>query len=159
MNEKAVKTFASPLGTLTLVASEVGLCEIRYGTSKPREGSSTAQAHLKTATSQLAEYFTKKRKDFDVPLDLAWASPFQRKVLTRLKRTRSGQTFSYQQLAGLVGAPNAARAVGSAMARNCLPIVIPCHRVLPASGKLGKYTSGPSKKQQLLALEGAKPTL
>jgi methylated-DNA-[protein]-cysteine S-methyltransferase len=81
-------------------------------------------------------------------------SEFERSVLRQLYRTRSGQTLTYGALARAVGRPGAARAVGGAMARNPLPIVVPCHRVVPAAGGLGSYTGGVERKRWLLALEG-----
>jgi methylated-DNA-[protein]-cysteine S-methyltransferase len=79
---------------------------------------------------------------------------FDRLVLARLTKVRPGRTVSYGELAALVGSPGAARAVGGAMRRNPLPILVPCHRVLPQSGKLGNYTGGVKKKAWLLAREG-----
>jgi methylated-DNA-[protein]-cysteine S-methyltransferase len=90
-----------------------------------------------------------------VPIDLALVpSEFDRSVLRRLYGLRTGQTVFYAELAAMVGRPGAARAVGGAMRRNPIPIVVPCHRVLPRTGGLGSYTGGVDKKAWLLAREG-----
>ena len=93
----------------------------------------------------------------DIPVALGEATPFQRKVLEQCRRIRYGQTITYGQLAAKAGYPQAARAVGSVMARNRVPLVIPCHRVIGASGTLRGYSGcgGTAMKRRLLELEGA----
>jgi methylated-DNA-[protein]-cysteine S-methyltransferase len=98
------------------------------------------------------------KDDFrDVPLDLSHLTDFQRRVVEQCRRIHAGQTMSYGELAAKAGYPGAARAVGSTMARNRFPIVVPCHRVVAAGGAIGGFSapSGISLKQRLLTLEGA----
>jgi methylated-DNA-[protein]-cysteine S-methyltransferase len=97
-------------------------------------------------------------EDFsDVPLDLSHLTEFQRRVVKQCRRIRPGETLSYGELAAKAGYPGAARAVGSTMARNRFPIVIPCHRVVGSAGSLGGFSapSGISLKRRMLDLESA----
>jgi methylated-DNA-[protein]-cysteine S-methyltransferase len=103
---------------------------------------------------ELAEYLAGRRRRFDVPVDLTLATPFQREVLAALTGVGYGTTASYGQLARAVGRPAAARAVGSALNHNPVCIVVPCHRVVAATGALTGYAGGLPAKQHLLALEG-----
>jgi len=95
----------------------------------------------------------------DVPLDLDALPPFRRKVLEVVRTIPAGETLSYGEVALAVGSPGAARAVGQALGRNPFPIVVPCHRVLAAGGRIGGFTAtgGLSVKQQMLAAEGVSP--
>jgi methylated-DNA-[protein]-cysteine S-methyltransferase len=104
---------------------------------------------------QLDEYFAGRRRQFELPLDWGLTWGFRRVVLQHLAGLPFGETVTYGRLADAVGHPGAARAVGSAMASNPMPIVVPCHRVVAAGGKLGGYTGGIDKKRALLGLEGA----
>ena len=101
-------------------------------------------------------YFRGERVDFDgVELDLDWCTPFQRAVAQALRAVPYGETVTYGELAALAGYPNAQRAAGSFCARNRLPVLLPCHRVVAAAG-LGSYGSlGIEYKRRLLELEGA----
>ena len=101
---------------------------------------------------QLAEYFAGERRQFDVPLKLA-GTPFQQRVWQELLRIPFGTAISYGQLAERVGKPTASRAVGHANGRNPISIIVPCHRVIGADGKLTGYAGGVDKKQWLLAWE------
>jgi methylated-DNA-[protein]-cysteine S-methyltransferase len=102
----------------------------------------------------LTDYFAGRPADFSsLPLDLA-GTPFQQRVWRELRRLPPGQTVSYAELARRLGQPRAARAVGQALKRNPLPILIPCHRVLAARGQLGGYSSGLERKLWLLRHEG-----
>ena len=101
---------------------------------------------------QLAEYFAGKRQQFDVPLKLA-GTPFQQRVWQELVRIPFGTTITYAQLAQRIGKPTASRAVGHANGRNPISIIVPCHRVIGADGKLTGYAGGVDKKQWLLAWE------
>ena len=106
--------------------------------------------------SQLVSYFEGKSFSFDeIPLDIDHRSDFEKATYHALRKTECGDTISYGQLAKLAGYPNAARAVGRAMATNLVPVLVPCHRVILAGGKLGKYSGagGEVFKQQLLTLE------
>src|SRR6185295_6172208 len=101
---------------------------------------------------QLAEYFAGERQQFDVPLKLA-GTQFQQRVWQELMKIPFGTTITYAELARRVGNPNASRAVGHANGRNPISIIVPCHRVIGAAGKLTGYAGGLDKKQWLLAWE------
>jgi len=102
---------------------------------------------------QIAEYAARKRRRFQTPLDWSLVRGFQRRVLGELAKVRFGHTLSYGELASRVGKPGAARAVGGAMAKNPIPLVVPCHRVLAAGNKLGGFGGGLPLKRALLSLE------
>jgi methylated-DNA-[protein]-cysteine S-methyltransferase len=102
--------------------------------------------------SQLEQYFAAQRTDFDVPLTLA-GTPFQRSVWAALREIPYGETMSYSQLAERIGRPGAARAVGLANGRNPIGIIVPCHRVVGATGSLTGYGGGLSRKRYLLDFE------
>lgn len=112
---------------------------------------STSQV-LHAAASQLAEYFARRRTEFDLPYDPD-GTPFQRNVWEALARIPYGDTLSYAELAALIGRPRAVRAVGAANGANPLPIVLPCHRVVGSDGTLTGYAGGLATKQRLLELE------
>jgi methylated-DNA-[protein]-cysteine S-methyltransferase len=151
-------THTSPIGPLTLVATERGLARVGLpGEPVEAPGTPTAaeQAILDQAHRELDEYFAGERTTFTVPLDRSAADGFRREVLDAATRIPYGETASYRDLAARAGSPKATRATGTALATNPLPIVVPCHRVLPASGALGAYRGGPAMKRALLGLEGA----
>jgi O-6-methylguanine DNA methyltransferase len=104
---------------------------------------------------ELDEYFEGKRRAFDLSLDLRALPPFTLSVLQQLAQVPYGETTTYGELASLVGRPRAARAVGTVMNRNRIPIVLPCHRVVGAGGNLVGYAGGLDRKLALLQLEGA----
>ena len=108
------------------------------------------------ARRELEEYFDGRRRTFDVALDLRALPPFTVSVLDELARVPYGETTTYGELAQRVGHPRAARAVGTVMNRNRIPIVLPCHRVVGATGDLTGYAGGLDVKQSLLELEGAR---
>jgi methylated-DNA-[protein]-cysteine S-methyltransferase len=106
---------------------------------------------------QLDEYFEGRRQTFDLPIDLSAASPFTRSVLEATARVPSGHWDTYSGIASAIGKPGAARAVGNALGLNPVPIVVPCHRILAAGGRIGGYGGGREHlpiKRQLLAIEG-----
>lgn len=154
---------SSPIGMITLVASQKGLCRLFIG----KEAHSVEQLRksvggvdleenrkaLLPFIYQLDEYFGQQRRDFDIPVDLQ-GTPFQKQVWCELQRIPFGETRTYQQVAMAVGSLLAVRAVGGANHRNPLPIVVPCHRVIGKNGTLVGYRGGLSTKQQLLQLEG-----
>jgi methylated-DNA-[protein]-cysteine S-methyltransferase len=111
-----------------------------------------SDAPFTAVREQLAEYFAGERQQFDVPLKLA-GTPFQQRVWQELVRIPFGTTISYGQLAQCVGKPTASRAVGQANGRNPISIIVPCHRVIGANGKLTGFGGGVDKKQWLLAWE------
>jgi methylated-DNA-[protein]-cysteine S-methyltransferase len=162
----AIATMDSPIGTLSLAATPAGLVRVGF----PRELDDFAEelaehvsprvvrlpARLDDVRHQLDEYFEGRRRRFELAVDLSLAHGFRRLVLERLYDSVGfGETLSYLQLAERSGSPKASRAVGSAMANNPVPIVVPCHRVLRSGGSLGGYGGGLDVKRFLLGLEGA----
>src|SRR5690606_5293082 len=110
---------------------------------------------LRQAREQLADYFDGRRASFELPLDLRLGTAFQQSVWQALLRIPRGETTSYGELSRRVGRPLAARAVGAAVGRNPMSVVVPCHRVLGAGGALTGYAGGLERKTALLRLEGA----
>lgn len=110
--------------------------------------------HLARAVTQLREYMAGQRKSFDLPLDLEGVTDFQREVYDELMAVEYGHVVTYGDLAESVGRPELARAVGQAVGANPVPIVIPCHRVVAAEGKLGGFSGGLPCKVALLRVEG-----
>src|ERR671931_2478632 len=155
--------FDSPLGTLLLAASERGLCRISYDPEPEREtdvlatrfGVRVLRAPLEDPRRQLDEYFEGPRHSFELPLDLAGVGPFPRQVLEELALVPYGEVTTYGRLAAQVERPRAARAVGTVMNRNPLPIVLPCHRVVGSTGKLVGYGGGAEGKEGLPRPGGA----
>ena len=150
----------TPVGHLLLFASERGLCRIailgKDSTLEPTPAAGKAAGHaIDKATWQLEEYFSGSRQVFDLLLDLSGLGAFDRAVLLTTRSVPYGSTVTYGRLARQAGFPRSARAVGGAMQRNPLPIIIPCHRVVRSDGGTGGYSGGgPQVKQLLLALEG-----
>jgi methylated-DNA-[protein]-cysteine S-methyltransferase len=150
----------SPIGELFVAATPRGLCRIPFTPEGQDEavarlfGVRVLRAPLDEVRRELDEYFDGSRRSFDVPLDLRVA-PFHQEVLRELARIPYGRTETYGGLAALVGRPKAARAVGTVMHTNPIPIVLPCHRVLGANGSLTGYAGGLETKRRLLELEGA----
>ena len=163
----AFERHESPLGTILLGATQQGL--VRVGL--PAEGEDTVLEELARrisprvlrlphntltdARQQLDEYFDGRRHTFDVALDWQLSRGFRREVLLVTAQIPYGHTASYREIATEAGRPRAIRAAGSALATNPLPVIVPCHRVLPTSGGLGGYRGGREAKAQLLALEQA----
>lgn len=149
----------SPLGTLTLVASDRGLAAILWENDDPvrvRIGPRTACADhplLRETARQLGEYFAGERRTFDLPLDFH-GTDFQKQVWRALLAIPFGETRSYADIARSVGRPAAVRAVGAANGRNPISIVAPCHRVIGSNGALTGFAGGIEAKRHLLALEG-----
>lgn len=154
----ASTTFDSPVGLLTLVASDVGLVAVMWESDDPlrvRLGPLTpTDAHpiLTEATRQLRGYFAGERTTFDLPLDRR-GTDFQKSVWAALLAIPHGETRSYAAIARIIGRPSASRAVGAANGRNPLSIVAPCHRVVGTSGHLTGFAGGLEAKALLLALE------
>jgi len=154
----------SPLGPLLVAATDRGLLRVIYDAEPERELERLAAVAgprvlrspraVDGARRQLEEYFEGRRERFELELDLRGLAPFAEHVLGELARVPYGTTTTYGTLAAQAGAPRAARAVGTVMNRNPVPIVLPCHRVVGASGALTGYGGGLDRKVQLLRLEG-----
>ncbi|MDI1239700.1 MAG: methylated-DNA--[protein]-cysteine S-methyltransferase [Polaromonas sp.] len=192
-------TFQSPLGKMTIAATDKGLAGLWFEgqrhlpqellaptlstdvSSLPPEGalplrpgkagsaapagkektptravwpSDPAHPVLQQVMSQLTEYFTGQRTQFDVPLDLAYGTAFQQSVWQALLKIPQGGTASYGEVSQRIGKPAAVRAVGAAVGRNPVSIIVPCHRVMGANGALTGYAGGLDRKTALLKLEG-----
>jgi methylated-DNA-[protein]-cysteine S-methyltransferase len=150
----------SPLGPMIVAATDRGVAGVWFEGQKHMPDHSSWQvdaAHpvVKQAIAQLADYFAGKRTSFDLPLDLHAGTPFQQSVWRALLAIPHGATTNYGTLSRDIGAPAAARAVGAAVGRNPLSIVVPCHRVLGTGGSLTGYAGGLERKSALLKLEGA----
>jgi methylated-DNA-[protein]-cysteine S-methyltransferase len=145
--------FDSPIGPLTLRAGARGLAALEFpGRAAPPDPAARDDDALAGAAGQLAEYFAGDRQAFDLALDLA-GTDFQRNVWARLLEIPFGTTVSYLQLARALGRPERVRAVGAAVGRTPVPIVVPCHRVVGSDGALTGYGGGLDRKRALLALE------
>ena len=147
---------ASPVGKLTLVASEKGLVAIDVRNNSAQvvtAPNASAEAILLKTKKQLEQYFAGKRTTFDVALDLV-GTEFQVQAWRALCRIPFGKTISYGQQASNIKKPKAFRAVGSANGKNPIPIIVPCHRIVASDGSLGGYALGLKMKKQLLTLEG-----
>lgn len=145
-----------PIGRLAITTTENALTEIHFlGGKMLADGDFDAPAArglMGEVLRQLKAYFRGKLQRFDLPLD-PQGTPFQRRVWKELEKIPYGATKSYQQIAQAIGKPTGSRAVGMANGRNPIPIVIPCHRVIGASGKLVGFGGGLATKQRLLLLE------
>ncbi|MGI8577440.1 MAG: methylated-DNA--[protein]-cysteine S-methyltransferase [Nocardioidaceae bacterium] len=162
----AYRTIDTPVGSLLLAATELGLMRVAYdGQGHDKVLAELAlkvsprilktPARLDTVAREVDEYFAGARRGFDVPLDFRLAKGFRLDVLTHVAEIDYGKTQSYAEVAVAVGSPNAVRAVGTACATNPLPIVVPCHRVVRSDGSFGGYAGGPEAKRALLTLETA----
>ncbi len=149
----------SPVGDLLIAATDRGLCRISYTVEGQDEslartfGVRVLRAPLDDVRRELDEYFEGRRHAFDLALDLR-VGEFHEAVLRELARVPYGRTDTYGHLAAKVGRPRAARAVGTVMNRNPIPIVLPCHRIVGANGSLTGYAGGLHVKRALLELEG-----
>lgn len=152
--------YNSPVDTLLLLADERGLLEVRFAGQQAEAVQQFADCWqqgcgvIERATQQLDAYFAGQLTEFDLPLVYS-GTDFQQQVMHALRTIPYGKTCSYGELAKQLGRAGAARAVGSANRRNPLPIIVPCHRVIGASGELTGFAGGLEIKRQLLAIEGA----
>lgn len=145
--------YDSPLGPLTLVGGPRGLLRLRFpGRSEPQAEGARDDALFAAVSEQLEEYFAGRRRRFDLQLDLG-GTPFQQQVWTRLAAIPYGTTISYGALARAIGRSDRARAVGAAVGRTPVPIIVPCHRAVAANGNLTGYAGGLHRKRALLELE------
>lgn len=140
----------SPIGDLGLAVDDVGLCAVRFaGPSGPL----SADPSLDVAVQQLREYFEGDRQEFDLTLSVRGGGEFERAVWQQIAAIGYGEMRTYGEIAAAVGDRGAAQAVGTACNRNPLPIVVPCHRVVGAGGKLVGFGGGLPRKRFLLELE------
>lgn len=139
--------------SMALMSEDEFLAELRRRC--PRAEVVRDGAAARPALRQLEEYFAGNRREFDLELDLEGCSPFQEKVLLNVARIPYGRTKGYGQVAKEAGSPGAARAVGNVMHNNPIPLVVPCHRVVGADGRLVGFGSGIENKKRLLKMEGA----
>ena len=156
----------SPIGELLVAASDQGVASIWFDPDPADDLDRLARIggprvlrsprSVDHARRELDEYFAGKRRSFDLQLDLRAMPPFTLEVLGELARVPYGETTTYGALAQRVGHPRAARAVGTVMNRNRIPIVLPCHRVVGVTGNLTGYAGGLDRKETLLELEGAR---
>jgi methylated-DNA-[protein]-cysteine S-methyltransferase len=162
----AYRTMDSPVGSLLLAATPAGLVRVAFEC----ENHDDVLVELSTAISprilrssrrvddvarQIEEYFARRRRHFEVPVDLQLSKGFRRAVLTHLMEIPYGERESYTVVARSAGNPRAVRAAGSACATNPIPLVVPCHRVVRSDGTYGQYRGGPEAKQLLLTMEAS----
>jgi methylated-DNA-[protein]-cysteine S-methyltransferase len=157
------------IGPLLLAVTERGLCRISFDPEPDRETETLARTfgvrvlraprELDPVRRELDEYFEGRRRAFDLPLDLRGREGFSRDILERLAKVPYGEVTTYKSLAVEAGNPRAARAVGTIMNRNPIPIVLPCHRVVGSNGSLVGYGGGLERKRLLLDLEAGMPRL
>jgi methylated-DNA-[protein]-cysteine S-methyltransferase len=159
-NHTEITHISSPLGRMHLAASADKLLGVWFEAQAhlpDLQNYAQAPKHpvLQSAAEQLTQYFSGRRIEFDLPLDLSTGTPFQQCVWQALLTIPRGQTCSYKELSLHIGKPTAMRAVGGAVGRNPFSIIVPCHRVLGAHGALTGYAGGLARKSALLQLEGA----
>ena len=152
-NEASYFSYNTPRGKVTIGSNGTEIIRLVPGEAI-LEGAYAPTAVTNLAATQLQEYLAGQRRMFDVPLAPS-GTPFQQEVWRALELIPYGETRTYSQVAESIGRPGAARAVGSANNANPIPIIIPCHRVVPASGGVGGYAYGQEMKRMLLKLEQA----
>ena len=156
--------FETPLGPMLAVERNAALASLDFTDARyvrPIETDWREDPHsalLSECARQVAEYFARRRRTFDLAL-APEGTPFQQRVWQEISRIPFGKTLSYSELASRSGAAGAARAAGAATGRNPLAIVVPCHRVVGSRGALTGYAGGMERKARLLALEGAREEL
>src|SRR5262245_48267219 len=139
-------------------ASERGIARLLYGRGHD-VATGRGRRHAEQARQELLEYLGGRRTFFTVPVDLGGIGDFQERVLGEANRIPFGQVTSYSDLAGRIGHPRAARAVGNALGANPVPVIVPCHRVIRGDGSWGHYAFGGALKTRLLELERTTPLL
>lgn len=160
-----IRHLDSPIGVLTLVASDKGLTHVLFEGQEPVDvglpddlPETDHDPTLERAAAQLSEYFAGDRRQFDVPLDLR-GTDFQKDAWRQLAEVPYGETRSYGEQAEAIGRPGAFRAVGAANGRNPIPVILPCHRIVGSDGSLTGFAGGLDTKRRLLALEQAQQGL
>ena len=159
------KLVDSPIGRLELLATDSALCGLNWAHQHTTQTSASPSSHLEgqsrileQASEELQRYFEGKLKVFTVPC-APEGTPFQRKVWSALESIEWGKTLTYKMVANTLNKPSAARAVGTAIGKNPLPIFIPCHRVIGSNGSLTGFSGGIDIKRELLAVEDEQYTL
>ncbi len=157
----------SALGPVRLAASPQGLAGLWFDGQRHQPTAlldgpgawpeAPGHALMQEAATQLQQFLHGKRRGFDLPLDLSGGTPFQQEVWRALLAIGCGATTTYGTLSHDLGRPRAVRAVGAAVGRNPVSVIVPCHRVLGADGSLTGYAGGLDRKGALLAIEGARP--
>ncbi len=157
----------SPMGDMVLAATPSGLAGVWFTDQRHRPEAldfknvphawpqQDSHPTLRKAARQLGEFFAGTRKSFELPLDISGGTPFQQSIWRALLQIPYGKTSSYGDIGRQIGNPAAVRAVGSAVGRNPLGLIVPCHRVLGSDGSLTGYAGGLHRKTALLQLEGA----
>lgn len=158
-------SLAAPIGRVLVAVGDAGLVRVSFRQSESafvaelegQLGMRAVRSPSETAevVEQLRAYFAGRRRRFDVPVDLRHVTPFVRRVLNATMQVPAGNLVSYGDIARRIGQPKGSRAVGQALGRNPIPIVIPCHRVIAAGGRIGGYGGGLAIKRRLLRLEGS----
>lgn len=152
-----------PFGPVFLARTSKGLCRVSFRRSEDELLAEleargllpeVAPGRLDAERLQLEEYFEARRRRFELPVDLRWGTEFQRKVLESIRKIPFGALACYKDVAEDIGRPGAQRAVGNALGKNPVAIVVPCHRVTASGGKLGGYTGGLDVKRTLMEIEG-----
>jgi methylated-DNA-[protein]-cysteine S-methyltransferase len=154
----------TPVGTLFVGTTDTGVCDVTFGQSSEQRYRERLQrqspevwrddAGLAPVTEELLAYFAGELTRFSLPVDLRQVTAFTARVLRETRKIEFGQVMSYGQLAAQIGSPGASRAVGGALGRNPVPIIVPCHRVIAQGGRIGGFTGGLPTKRTLLRLEG-----
>jgi methylated-DNA-[protein]-cysteine S-methyltransferase len=142
----------SPIGELSLALDEVGVCGVHFG-SVAGAAAPGDDRRLRAAVAELSAYFTGELTDFTVPLSVRRGSEFERAVWREMSKIPYGETRTYGEVATALGDRAAARAVGVACNRNPIPVIVPCHRIVGAGGKLVGFGGGVPRKRHLLELE------
>lgn len=156
----AQATYTTPLGQVLIARTEEGLAGLWFESQKWHPAPIDAPERpddplLREAATQVTDYFAGRRTRFELPLDLQ-GSPFQQSVWQALRNIECGATQSYADIARSIGVPQAVRAVGAAVGRNPVSVIVPCHRVLGSGGQLTGYAGGLDRKRALLALESTR---
>jgi O-6-methylguanine DNA methyltransferase len=156
----------SPIGPLDVAVSPSGVCEIGFGWMEDDNAFARRliergfmpvrdDARVEPVARELLSYLAGQRQDFGVPVDLSGVTPFSRAVLDATAAVPFGETRTYAQIANAIGKPGASRAVGNALNKNPVPLIVPCHRIVPTGGGIGNYAGTPQVKERLLSIEGA----
>ena len=147
-----VAFYKSPIGILKIFSTDYALKKIELVNAR---NDFECSAFNYEVLEQLEAYFNGRLFRFNIPVEFDNATDFQKKVYDALLSVRFGQTKSYKELAQMIDSPNAHRAVGSALAKNPIPIIVPCHRIVNSNGKIGEFALGTAAKKYLLDFEKA----